>query len=123
MVPNRVSSLTGVLKNVEPFLSERDMAGWQEEQLKKLLVECHNVVTDVGILVNENYYLEPSNVHGMRGKAQRTWKRLTLEPKEIQELRSRMNWNVTCLNAFTQTLTRYCLRFLNFNTYHYTYLV
>ena len=82
--PIRISSLASVLRDIKTLLLKHDLADWQEKYLRPLLEECHNVVTALGNVVNQNYCLEPSNTHGIRGKAQRTWKRLTWEPKDIQ---------------------------------------
>lgn len=106
---NRVSSLTTVLRDIENLLPQHVLAEWQKRALKPLLEECHNVVITVGSVIDQNYYLEPSNAHGIRNKARRTWKRLTWEPKDIEELRLRMASNLTFLNAFTGSLTRYCM--------------
>lgn len=109
-----MSGLASVRQGIETLLSKDNLADWQETLLRPHLAECHNVITTVGKVVNENSCLEPSNADGIRGKAKRTWKRLTWEPKEIQELRSRMTLNVACLCAFAQNLTRHHLCFLSF---------
>ena len=57
-------------------------------------------------MVDENYYLGFSNVHGIRDKSRRAWKRLKWEPDDIQELRSRVALNVGYLNAFNGSLIR-----------------
>ena len=43
---------------------------------------------------------------GIRRKMKRVWKRLSIEPEDICNLRSRVNDNITLLNAFTLRQTR-----------------
>jgi hypothetical protein len=105
----RVSNLTGVLREIETLLPQHDLADWQEKQLRGLLEECRNVVITVNDVVNQNHCLGLSTAHGIRGKAQRTWKRVTWEPKDIGDLRARMALNTAYLGLFNQSLTRYIL--------------
>lgn len=102
-----MTSLSNVLRNIEGVLPRQDLTNWQEKALLLVLEECHNVLTALGRVVDENYLLKPSNTHGFRDKSRRTWKRLTWEPDDIQELRSRVALNVGLLNAFNGSLMRY----------------
>jgi len=105
---HRVTGLSNVLRDIEHMLSQQVLTNWQKKALAPLLEECHNVLLALGKVVYENYYLDPSNVHGFRDKSRRVWTRLTLEPGDIQELRSRVALNVALLNAFNGSLIR-CL--------------
>ena len=58
-------------------------------------------------MVDENSQLDLSNIHGFRDKSRRVLKRLTWQPDNIEELRSRIALNVGLLNAFNGSLIRY----------------
>ena len=105
---HRVTGLSNVLRDIERVLFQQVLADWQKKALASVLEECHNVLITLGKVVDENYYLNLSNVHGFRDKSRRVWKRLTWEPDDIQELRSRVALNVGLLDAFNGSLMR-CL--------------
>lgn len=88
------------------MLSQQVFADWQKKALVSILQECHNVLVALGKVVDENYHLNLSNTHGFRDKSRRIWKRLTWEPDDIQELRSRIALNVGFLNAFNGSLIK-----------------
>ena len=102
----RVTGLSNVLQDVEHMLTEQTLTDWQKRALANVLEECHNVLIALGNVVDDNYYLNTSNIIGFRDKSQRVWKRLTFEPDNIQELRSRIILNVSLLNAFNNSLIR-----------------
>lgn len=102
-----MTSLSNVLRDIERVLSQQVFADWQTKALASILQECHNVLIALGKVVDENYHLNPSHIHGFRDKSRRVWKRLTWEPDDIQELRSRIALNVSLLNAFNGSLIRY----------------
>jgi hypothetical protein len=104
----RVTGLSNVLQDIERVFSQQVLSDWQKKALASVLEECHNVLIALGKVVDENYYLNPSNVHGFRDKSRRAWKRLTWEPDDIRELRSRVALNIGLLNAFNGSLMR-CL--------------
>jgi hypothetical protein len=103
----RVASLSNVLLDIERGLSQQVLTDWQKKALASVLEECHNVLLALGKVVDENYHLSLSNVHGFRDKSRRVWKRLTWEPDDIKELRSRVSLNVGLLGAFNGSLIRY----------------
>ncbi|KAH8687250.1 hypothetical protein BGZ60DRAFT_438813, partial [Tricladium varicosporioides] len=104
-ISNEVIGLSNVLQDIERVVSQQVLTDWQKKALSSVLEECHNVLIALGQVVDENYYLNPSNVHGFRDKSRRVWKRLTWEPDDIQELRSRVALNVGLLSAFNGSLT------------------
>ena len=105
---HRVTGLSNILRDIECVLLQQVLTDWQNRALASVLKECHNVLIALGKVVDENYLLTPSNTHGFRDKSRRAWKRLTWEPDDIQELRSRVALNVGLLNAFNGSLIR-CL--------------
>jgi len=104
---HRVTGLSNILRDIERVLSRQILTDWQKKALASVLEECHNVLIALGKVVDENHYLNVSNVHGIRDKSRRVWKRLTWEPDDIQELRSRVALNVGLLNAFNGSLMRF----------------
>ena len=103
-----MTGLSNILQDIECVLSQQALTDWQKRALASVLEECHNVLIALGRVADENYSLKPSNTHGFRDKSRRAWKRLTLEPDDIQELRSRVTLSVGLLNAFNGSLIR-CL--------------
>lgn len=107
-----MTGLSDVLQDIERVLSQQVLTDWQKKALASVLEECRNVLIALGKVVDENYYLNLSNVHGFRDKSRRVWKRLTWEPDDIQDLRSRVTLNISLLNAFNGSLMRYLCKIL-----------
>ena len=99
--------LSNVLRDIESVQSQQELTDWQKNALVPVLKECHSVLTALGKVVDENYCLKPSNSHGFRDKSRRIWKRITWEPADVQEFRSRVTLNISLLNAFNGSLIRY----------------
>jgi hypothetical protein len=108
-----VTGLSNVLQDIEGVQSQQELTDWQKNALVPVLKECHNVLTALGKVVNENYCLKPSNSHSFRDKSRRVWKRVTWEPADVQELRSRVTLNISLLNAFNGSLIRYLSKATN----------
>jgi hypothetical protein len=106
-------SLSNVLRDIEGVLAEQALSDWRKKALTPILEECHNVLTTLGKVVDENYFLDLSNVHSLRDKSRRVWRRLAWEPDDIQELRSRISLNIGFLNAFNGSLLRYHSKIIN----------
>ena len=102
-----MTGLSNVLRDIESVQSQQELTDWQENALVPVLNECHNVLIALGKVIDENYCLKPSNSHSLRDKPRRVWKRVTWEPDDIQELRSRVTLNIGLLNAFNGSLIRY----------------
>ena len=101
----RVICLSNVLRDIERVQSQQELTDWQKNALIPVLKECHNALIALHKVVGENYCLTPSN--SFRGKSRRVWKRVTWEPADVQELRSRVTLNISLLNAFNGSLIRY----------------
>jgi hypothetical protein len=106
--PFRVIGLSNVLRDIESVQSQQELTDWQKNALVPVLKECHNVLIALGKVVDENHCLKPSNSHSFCDKPRRVWKRVTWEPADVQELRSRIALNIGLLNAFNGSLIR-CL--------------
>jgi len=102
-----VIGLSNVVRNIENVQSQQELTDWQKNALVPVLKECHNVLIALGKVVDENYCLKPSNSQTLRDKSRRVWKRVTWEPDDVQELRSRITLNISLLNAFNGSLIRY----------------
>jgi hypothetical protein len=103
-----VTALSNVLREIEGLLRQQELTDWQKKALRGVLEECHNVLIALGKVVDENYCLKTTSPDGFRDKSRRVWKRLSWEPNDIQDLRSRITLDVGLLNAFNGSLTR-CL--------------
>jgi hypothetical protein len=108
-----VTGLSNVIRDIESVQSQQELTDWQKNALVPVLGECHNVLTALGKVVYEHYCLVPSNSHSFRNKSRRVWKRVTWEPADIKELRSRVTLNISLLSAFNGSLIRYLSKATN----------
>ena len=93
-------SLSIVLQDTEIAASERDLSPKDETNLQFIIDGCQQLLFELQRTLEKYAELE-SPQSGMRGKMKRIWKRLTVEPEDIRNLRSRVNDNIVLLNAFT----------------------
>jgi Cdc6-like AAA superfamily ATPase len=101
----RVRSLSIVLQDIEVVLLERELISQQKAELHDIIEGCRHVLHDLDKKLSKYGELKlDSESVGQRMK--RAWKRLKWEPEDIRELRSRINSNITLLNAFNGRLTR-----------------
>ncbi|KAG0647605.1 Ankyrin repeat domain-containing [Hyphodiscus hymeniophilus] len=103
-ISDEIITLSDLLSDLEGSLSRQTLTNRQEKSLISLLARCHEILTDLEGVVDKNYYLNSSNVHGFRDKSRRMWKRLKWEPDDIQELRSDVALYVGLLIAFNGSL-------------------
>jgi hypothetical protein len=108
-----VTGLSNVLGDIECVLHQQELTDWQRTALLPVLEKCHNVLITLRRVVDENYRLKTPDPDGFRDKSRRAWKRLNWEPKDIQNLRSRVTLNIGLLNAFNGSLTRYLSAFIS----------
>jgi hypothetical protein len=102
----RVRSLSFILQDVEVAAPEEELGSVEEEHLKSILNGCHNVLSELERTLSKYAELE-SRQTSISLKLKRTWKRISLEPEEIRILRSRINDNISLLNAFSIRHTRH----------------
>jgi len=107
----RVKSLKIILEDVEIVLPQRDLTDDQDKVLRGIAEGCHNVLNTLKQQL-EKYQelgLDPKgwDRNNLRFKVQRGWKRLRWDPRDVEELRSRIVSNISLLNAFYGRLTRY----------------
>ena len=101
----RVRSLSFVLQDAEVAVSERDLSPEEETGLKTICDGCQNILSELERTLDKYTELE-SQQTSIGRKIKRAWKRLSLEPEDIRNLRSRVNENISLLNAFTLRQTR-----------------
>jgi Cdc6-like AAA superfamily ATPase len=73
--------------------------------LEIILDGCQNILAELEHTLEKYTELE-SRQTSIGRKVKRAWKRLSLEPGDIRNLRSRVNDNISLLNAFTLRRTR-----------------
>ena len=73
--------------------------------MKSILEGCQNILSELERTLYKYTELE-SQQTSIGRRVKRVWKRLSLEPADIRNLRSRVNDNITLLNAFTLGRTR-----------------
>ncbi|KAH9209728.1 hypothetical protein DL95DRAFT_449184 [Leptodontidium sp. 2 PMI_412] len=79
-ISNEVTGLSNVLRDIESVQSQQELTDWQKNALVPVLKECHNTLIALGK------------------------KRVTWEPDDVHELRSRVTLNISLLNAFNSSL-------------------
>jgi hypothetical protein len=99
---SRVKSLSNVLRDLEDVIPKRSLTDQQSTDLKDILHGCDNVLKDLDEIL-DNY--EDLGSHGLGKKPKRFWKKMTWEPDDVKDLRSRLTSNVGLLDAFEGRLT------------------
>ena len=87
------------------FLSTHDITEIHKKNLFDIAAGCRSALEDLQKLQNK-YSSLLSQADGIKGKSRRAWKRLTWEPDDIRDLRSRITSNITLLNSFIAGFTR-----------------
>jgi hypothetical protein len=100
-----VRSLYIVLQDAEIAISELGLGPKETASLKTILDGCQKVLSDLNRTLDKYKYLSSWQA-GIGGRMKRAWKRLTFEPEDIRDLRSRIGVNVNLLIALTGRLTR-----------------
>jgi Cdc6-like AAA superfamily ATPase len=85
--------------------SERDLSPKEATDLHTIRDGCQNILLKLEDTLGKYAELE-SRQTSLGGKIKRVWKKLSLEPEAIRNLRSRVNDNITLLNAFTMQRTK-----------------
>ena len=101
----RLRSLSIVLQDAEEAASTGDLSPKEETDLQDICDGCQNVLSELERTLDKYTELE-SRQTGIGRRLKRVWKRLSLEPEDIRNLRSRVSVNIDLLNAFTQQRTR-----------------
>jgi len=96
----RVRSLSFVLQDAEVAVSERDLSPEEETGLKTICDGYQSILSELERTLDKYTELESQQTN-IGCKVKRAWKRLSLEPEDIRNLRSRVNENISLLNAFT----------------------
>jgi hypothetical protein len=86
-------------------LTEHELDDQQKTDLLQIADSCRNILDDLYKTLDKYSELE-ARPKGINKKVKRAWKRLTWEPDDIRELRSRVTSNITLLNSFSQRSTR-----------------
>jgi hypothetical protein len=102
---DRVRSLSIVLQDVEVVLSQLEPDSQEKKAVEDITTSCQNVLGELEKTLDKYGELEPKP-KSVSKKVRRAWKRLTWEPENIRELRSRISSNVTLLNAFNGRFAR-----------------
>jgi hypothetical protein len=98
------------VKNLKIIL-EDVLTDDQDKVLRGISGGCHNVLNTLKQQLEKYQELGPDpkgwDRKNLRFKVQRGWKRLRWDPKDVEELRSRIVSNISLLNTFYGRLTRY----------------
>lgn len=101
----RLRSLSIILKDIEINLSDYELDDHQRTYLQDISSSCRNVLDELEKTTAEYQELECRG-GSLSKKAKRVWKRLSWEPENVRELRSRITSNVTLLNTFLGRISR-----------------
>ncbi|KFY94788.1 hypothetical protein V500_03053, partial [Pseudogymnoascus sp. VKM F-4518 (FW-2643)] len=104
-VSAELRALSIVLGDVDVVIPYQELNKKQKRDLEDIDKGCRNVLEELQQIVNKNVELSSeSRVAGKRIK--RVWKRLNWKPEDIDQLRNRINTNISLLNTFNGRLTR-----------------
>ncbi|KAL7625773.1 hypothetical protein AAE478_004996 [Parahypoxylon ruwenzoriense] len=104
-VLGEVRNLSIVLQDVEIELSDHKLNDKQIKDLEDLNNSCQAVLGGLQATLNK-YSVVEKQQEGINKTVKRVWKRLTWEPKDINELRQRIISNIGVLNLFRQQSIR-----------------
>jgi len=104
-IMNRLRSLSIVLNDAEVTMSEQKLNPQEETNFQNVLDGCQRTLRKLEHTADK-YIVLGSQQTSIGGKMKRAWKRLSIEPEDIRELRSDINVNINLLTALTGRLTR-----------------
>jgi hypothetical protein len=102
---NSLRSLSIVLTDAEVTVSEQDLTSQEKANFQSVLDGCQRALRKLEHTVDK-YSEIGSQQSSIGSKLKRAWKRLSIEPEDIRELRSNINVNIALLTALTGRLTR-----------------
>jgi len=97
-----------VLEDVKVLLPKRELSSTQRQQLVDIVAGCLGLLNKLRDKVEEYPELDVQNPKdsSLGGKFRHARKRLKWEPKDIEDLRSRISANVGLLNTFYTQLNQ-----------------
>ncbi|KAH7031050.1 uncharacterized protein B0I36DRAFT_349186 [Microdochium trichocladiopsis] len=104
-ISTEVRSLSIVLQDIEIFVSSDHVSDTQQQDLAKVLAGCEETLRDTEKAIDKYCDLENKS-KSIAQVVRRAWKRLTFEPDDIRELRSRISDDVMLLNSLVGGVTR-----------------
>lgn len=102
---HRLRSLSIILNDAEVTVSEHELNPQEETDFRDVLDGCQHTLGKLQHTVDK-YIVLDSQQTSVGGKLKRAWKRLSVEPEDIRDLRSDVNVNIDLLAALTGRLTR-----------------
>ena len=99
-----MKSLSSVLRDFEDILSQRDVTPGPRSALKEHILECGHVLTDVTDVLDKYQCVDEDCPPSLHKRSRKFWTRLSWEPDEIRELRSRLVSIVGILNTSINSL-------------------
>ncbi|KXJ85091.1 hypothetical protein Micbo1qcDRAFT_198942 [Microdochium bolleyi] len=104
-ISTEVRSLAIVLQDIEIFVSSDHVSDTQKQDLATILAGCDRTLRDTEKALDK--YCDLGNQRqSIAQAARRAWKRLTFEPDDIRQLRSRISSHVTLLSSLVGGVTR-----------------
>ncbi|KFY91994.1 hypothetical protein V498_05199 [Pseudogymnoascus sp. VKM F-4517 (FW-2822)] len=104
-VSDEVRTLSIVLQDAAVVFPNRELDNDQERDLEDVDKGCRIVLDELQRILDRNIELS-SESEGVGSRMKRVWRRLNWKPEDIDQLRSRINTNISLLNAFNGRLTR-----------------
>ncbi|KAF7551874.1 hypothetical protein G7Z17_g4692 [Cylindrodendrum hubeiense] len=99
-ISNEVRNLSVVLLDVDVVFSELELDEQQEKHFQQISESSWKVLSDLEAKLEEYCDITETGRQGVGKKAKKVWKRLTLEPKDIHELRARITSTIVQCNTF-----------------------
>ena len=86
--------------------AQRALAEEEDHNLQSLAKGCRDVLEELDAILQKFYEIgaDPQN---FKAKSKKAWKRFRWDEEQVNVLRSRIISNISMLNAFNGSLTRY----------------
>ncbi|KAJ6201088.1 LOW QUALITY PROTEIN: hypothetical protein J3E72DRAFT_413051 [Bipolaris maydis] len=104
-ISNVLRSLSIVLNDAEVTVFEHELNPQEAADFRNVLDDCQRTLRKLEQTVDK-YIVMDSQQTSISGKLKKAWKRLSMEPEDIRDLRSDVNINIDLLTALTGRLTR-----------------
>jgi hypothetical protein len=105
IIIHRVGSLSIVLQSADVAASDWNLSPKDVTDLRTIRDGSQNILIELKRTLGKYAGLESKQAK-IGGKLKRAWQRFSFEPEDINNLRSRVNVNITLLNAFTLRQTK-----------------
>ncbi|KAK7990380.1 hypothetical protein PG990_014660 [Apiospora arundinis] len=104
-ISTEIRNLEYAFRDIDVFISGDDITDTKKQELGSIRDSCQDVLIDCQHLQTK-YSALKSPAKGLKQQARGAWQRLSSEPSDVRDLRSRITSNIIQLNRFNDGFTR-----------------